>query len=335
MFIFLSFWENTNMDDDIKYFIHAFIRILATGIDLLLICCLFGLLMLINQHLHFYLSETQGWVLTGLLLGGWIWFEASNRRTLGKQAAGLILELPGKLPERMLRLLLRNLVKGSLIYGILWLGTLFRPLPRPYYHQVEPWEMFILPALICLALTLCLRMFGSNRQPQDWLSGSRVVSEPKPPTLWQQGFNFLGVGLTGGLILFLSLTPPASSRYGSREKLSSVKANMHTLQTIVETYAVDYGGVYPSNLSALRYEAKRPGREYWKEFTNPLTGKSGAHLSYDDLPALSKADKALAGQVIYAPVPSCGPITRYYIYGLDREGERIQDKGQALTLSNS
>lgn len=323
------------MDDDIKYFIHAFIRILATGIDLLLICCLLGLLMMINQHLHLYLSETQGWVLTGLIFLGWTWFEASNRRTLGKQAAGLILELPGQLPERMLRLLLRNLVKGSLIYGALWLGTLFRPLPRPYYHQVEPWEMFILPTLIWLALTLCLRMFSSNRQPQDWLSGSHVVSEPQPPTLWQQSFNFLGVVLTGGLILFLSLTPPASSRYGSGEKLSSVKANMHTLETIVETYAVDYGGVYPSNLSALRYEAKRPGREYWKEFTNPLTGKSGAHLSYDDFVPTDIADPAQAGQVIYAPVTSCGPIVSYYIYGLAKDGTRIQDKGHDLTLSNS
>ncbi|MFN4149396.1 MAG: hypothetical protein ACK4IX_00490, partial [Candidatus Sericytochromatia bacterium] len=35
----------------------------------------------------------------------------------------------------------------------------------------------------------------------------------------------------------------------------SVKVNMYTLQTILETYAVDWGGLYPQNLNELKKEA--------------------------------------------------------------------------------
>ena len=138
-----------------------------------------------------------------------------------------------------------------------------------------------------------------------------------------------------------------------RAKVSSVKANMHTVQTVIETYAVDWGGVYAENFANLRTEATQTGREYWKEFTNPFTGKSGsgaigAQGSYLSIvsPAVSTAAATLgsvagtsstdAGKVLYDPVVSgTAPIIRYFVYGTGKDGKAIVDKGVLLTLSNS
>lgn len=125
-----------------------------------------------------------------------------------------------------------------------------------------------------------------------------------------------------------------------RARISSVKANMHTLQTIVETYGVDWAGVYAPDLLTLVREAKKSGVEYWKDFTNPFTGKSGAgkagsvtdYRSYQN----SSDHKSFAGLVLYEPLPEKGrkEIVSYKIYGCDANGELIQDKGQLFYLTN-
>jgi len=128
-----------------------------------------------------------------------------------------------------------------------------------------------------------------------------------------------------------------------RAKISSVKANMHTLQTIVETYAVDWGGVYAPNTSGLKAEATIIGREYWKEFTNPFSGQSGTGKSYSDasiatIVASSGATgltSTSAGMVLYDQVSTGSAITKYFVYGLDKAGLCIRDKGANFTLSNS
>ncbi|HEY9844008.1 MAG TPA: hypothetical protein V6D23_26290, partial [Candidatus Obscuribacterales bacterium] len=124
---------------------------------------------------------------------------------------------------------------------------------------------------------------------------------------------------------------PASQR----AKVSSVKANMHTLQTLVETYAVDWGGVYPPDLDALYAEASRPGAEYWRNVTNPYTERSGighrgSLLDFSQF----LADPDFQGLALYQPVPG-SPIVKYYIYGSDAKGKLVQDKGQDFVLSNS
>lgn len=164
-------------------------------------------------------------------------------------------------------------------------------------------------------------------------------------------------------LLFVFLLPPifVQVRPWDCVTSSSVKANMHTLQTIVETYAVDHQGQYPQDLTVLKQQATMTGREYWKEFTNPYTGKRGLGYSYSQFPRNNPqfgldtpADGAFwypyrdilgvrvyhqsflyipkrAGMVIYAPVSP----RLYYIYGIGIEGTFIFDKGQSLTLSNS
>lgn len=122
----------------------------------------------------------------------------------------------------------------------------------------------------------------------------------------------------------------------TRAKVSSVKANMHTLQTIVETYAVDWGGVYPDNLEGLYEESNQVGRQYWKDFNNPFThrtgiGSRGAVMEMQDyVPA-----EELKGMVGFAPVCKEGVCLSYVIYGTGETGELIQDKGKNFTLTNS
>jgi len=130
-----------------------------------------------------------------------------------------------------------------------------------------------------------------------------------------------------------------------RAKVSSVKANMHTIQTVIETYAVDWGGVYADNLTNLKVAATETGREYWKDFTNPFTGKSGADSSYTAAAwtaAIANNGSATgltsttAGRVLYNPTSAAGvPIIRYFVYGTGKDGKAIVDKGVPLALSNS
>ncbi|MGV3522778.1 MAG: type IV pilin protein [Candidatus Sericytochromatia bacterium] len=130
-----------------------------------------------------------------------------------------------------------------------------------------------------------------------------------------------------------------------RAKVSSVKANMHTLQTVVETYAVDWGGAYAPNVSGLKSEATVSGREYWKEFTNPFSARSGATNtgSYSDVGSLTinetTGDAGLAsdnaGLVLYDPVAAAANITRYFIYGTGKNGAVIRDRSTNFTLTNS
>lgn len=115
-----------------------------------------------------------------------------------------------------------------------------------------------------------------------------------------------------------------------RAKLSSVKANMHTLQTIAETYAVDWGGVYAQNLSTMKSVATSGNNKYWKDFTNPFTSATDVGGSMTDYAASGEA-----GKVLYRPTTdSAGAYTVYGIYGRDKSGTDIQDKGKAFVLSN-
>lgn len=111
-----------------------------------------------------------------------------------------------------------------------------------------------------------------------------------------------------------------------RSKISSVKANMHTLQTMIETYAIDWGGVYPQELEQVYAETRQPGREYWKDFTNPATGQTGLGQALANAKAFLPGGD-FKGIVLYEPLgsdPSC--ITSYKITGVDPDGELIKNR---------
>lgn len=150
-----------------------------------------------------------------------------------------------------------------------------------------------------------------------------------------------------------------------RNETSAIKANMHTFQTVLETYAVDWGGLYPQNAKALVEEAV--AGKYWRDFNNPVNTKSGYGASYIDRKALlarwrnekektkkrmlkskfqwpkivmgvqvadeqSQYQKLLPGVVIYDVNED---RTTYYIYSMNPDGRLMTDRGQPFVLSNS
>lgn len=190
-------------------------------------------------------------------------------------------------------------------------------------------------------------------------------------TLKNNKINILStLGVASGLLglaLALNLSCPAVAWGCSCSKSSSVKANMHTLQTMVETYAVDWKGVYPPTLAALITEAQQTSERgaYWKEFTNPYTRQTGVGKSLTAVPLnkfyqvkrqLQKRELPhtdLLGLRFYhaqaqAELPPLAPLTlepgmavyipvnqnQYFIYGTDKHAEWLSSKGEYFVLSN-
>ena len=149
-----------------------------------------------------------------------------------------------------------------------------------------------------------------------------------------------------------------------RAKSSSIKANMHTFQTALETYAVDWGGRYPQNVQELFKESTR--YKYWKDFQNPIDATSGYGSAYIDhrellirlkqekqererqrkaviqLPAVimgiqvreikDENDGFLPGIVIY---DVNADQATYYIYSMNPDGQWMTDRGQPFVLTNA
>lgn len=162
------------------------------------------------------------------------------------------------------------------------------------------------------------------------------------------------------LLLFLLMLPHFIGA-DSRAKISSVKANMHSFQTMVETYGVDNDGVYPKDVQTLKQAADVQTPEasaYWKDFSNPYTNQQGQGLSYANLQDFLPKGVApqdfspenspqhwqfaglqfknperlrYSGMVLYLRT---GP-RHYAIYGSSKDGSLIQDKGQSFYLTNS
>jgi hypothetical protein len=128
---------------------------------------------------------------------------------------------------------------------------------------------------------------------------------------------------------------------------------MHTVQTMLETYGVDWGGSYPATFKQLEKEARRASNPYWKEFRQPFydfasqpaqtdfNPKVGiprrpkpivwAGIYFGSAPDLPPDRRYPPGQVIFEAFSE----TQYFIYGSDREGYIIEEKKAPYVLSNS
>lgn len=160
----------------------------------------------------------------------------------------------------------------------------------------------------------------------------------------QSGFTLIELMVVIVIIgILVAIALPNFIGAQDRAKLSSVKANMHTVQTMVETYAVDWGGVYgltiggATGIGAEAVDATK--NPYWKNITNPFTSATTTNTATavtitgvikDSAPPSVAADSGVVGYVRPATDP-----TRYFIYGGDKKGNPIQDKGNAFILTNS
>lgn len=115
-----------------------------------------------------------------------------------------------------------------------------------------------------------------------------------------------------------------------KARISSLKANMYTLQTMVETYGVDAEGYYPTSLEALQKAAEE--NDYWRQITNPMDEAEGTLISMEAF----ENGEGLPGQVVYAPeINEDGQVVRYRIYGIGADGELIvDDESNPFELNN-
>ena len=112
-------------------------------------------------------------------------------------------------------------------------------------------------------------------------------------------------------------------------KNSAVKANMHTVQMLVETFAVDNGGFYPKDLGTL--EAEGTKNNYWKVLENPFLKDKKAIIEFN---LFKEADPEFGGTVIYKPIVNEKGISQYEIFGCDEDGNLIKEEGEVFKLSN-
>lgn len=154
---------------------------------------------------------------------------------------------------------------------------------------------------------------------------------------------YLGWGLLNSLMVFVWLGGIGSA---SCEKATWVRANMHALQTLVETYFVETGR-YPIELLDLKKAADKAEDPYWKDFFNPFTGGIGSGKAYDDF-SRQGGDAILhvwddyggirfyrprregAGLVLYRYLDA----HHYEIYGLAYGGYPVQYNRHAYFLTN-
>lgn len=262
--------------------------------------------------------------IAGIALAAWVAIglqtvlEYPKKASSGLFRMGLQLTHPTKIG--FFRILARNIIKYYPLVCIFAFGITFI-LNAP----ISPFEMGLF-GLSGLIVAYNLASVATGRESlHNQLTGLTIkpVENTKPRfiSLYLSTVGLFGVGFLGLLVILPNFIGACD-----RAPSSSVKANMHTLQTMVETYAVDYGGVYPPSVQVLEKEAKAKG--YWKDFTNPTSGYSGYGKSY-----VNEWDSKAEGIVTYDPVKP--DYTKYFIYGHDPKGKRIQNKDRDFFLTNS
>ncbi len=133
-----------------------------------------------------------------------------------------------------------------------------------------------------------------------------------------------------GILVAIALPNFISAQ--DRAKLSSVKANMHTVQTVAETYAVDWGGTYPNLVSVLRTEAI--AKKYWKFFRNPFTSAVDIGADVTALVTTTTIPGISAGSVGW--YNSSTNTSAYSIYGSEKTtGKPLLNKGAVFILTNN
>lgn len=170
-----------------------------------------------------------------------------------------------------------------------------------------------------------------------------------------RGSKWIHLWGIGGLfaLLFSIFSAPNSIGFDCGHYNSSVKANMHTVQTMLETYGVDWGGTYPATFQQLEKEARTASNPYWKDFFQPYTDfpKQPAYTHFNPKLGLPRRPKPIVLAGIYCwPASNLPPekryppgrvifttlsLTQYFLYGTNRDGYIIEDNKEPFVLSSS
>jgi prepilin-type N-terminal cleavage/methylation domain-containing protein len=143
----------------------------------------------------------------------------------------------------------------------------------------------------------------------------------------QEGFTLIELMVVIVIIgILVAIALPNFIGATDRAKVANVKSNAHTIQTMLESYGVDFGGKYPDTVANLKSEAQTGA--YWKSVSNPFDG------SADALEDHNGATFTKGGMVGYN-MTAGSDKTKYFIYGSDKNKVRVKDKGQDFVLSNS
>lgn len=64
-----------------------------------------------------------------------------------------------------------------------------------------------------------------------------------------------------------------NQQMSSEKIIDAIKINMHAIQIMLETYAVDHEGLYPTDLKSLHTQATAPKLPYFRKIVNPANSK--------------------------------------------------------------
>ena len=147
---------------------------------------------------------------------------------------------------------------------------------------------------------------------------------------------FYYISLASIVLSLIILSQPKDPYPDSMSRVGSIKSNMHSFQTVIETYAVDWSGQYPDNVEILFKEANE--RQYWKNFKNPFGTN---YKAYNNLPNIKKpftleSNIFISGTLYYQPIIEDKEITKYFIYGANKANKLIFDRkiNDFFTLTN-
>lgn len=153
-------------------------------------------------------------------------------------------------------------------------------------------------------------------------------SEQKVPAI-------LGSGLLANLTSYALLFALLYNTYEYTPRRPLLKGSMHSLQTMVETYAVDWGGLYAPTIEALETEAKEPGKSYWRAIEIPGTKRFYQKKSPGQSLLLRSNEQSRPYSIRYSPLLMPKHDDRAYGYQIvayGRDGKLLTQKEKVFTL---
>lgn len=142
-----------------------------------------------------------------------------------------------------------------------------------------------------------------------------------------RGFTILEV-MTAIVIItiLIAIAVPNFMHMTDRALEKEVMTNMRQLAIMLETYRVDWKE-YPSDLLILGNEAT--AKNYNKALRNPYTGRAGK-VGRPNIWAIEYVE---SGPVGFVGFELLSP-SQFRLYGYDKEGRRLKQKGTTFVITN-